>query len=390
MRLVTPALLLLATPLAAQGAVDLVAQLRTSERRTLATAALARLGEPGARAVWDALAAAHESDPAAVTLAATLAELGAVTAPLAGRLVGALENAREPLFTHLLRALVNGVLDADGEAVDALRGALPRWAAAGRFYSAEPDAPTFAWQEYVRLQRRLALCAADAEPDALRDALAAIHRSRAEGAALFGGLGAAREYPVFDLNAHGQHGQREMLEAVAERAQRHGDAARALVEELARYLAYEPPRAGIVLTEHCAGIGENAPADLPAVQHPTLWRRDDWRFACARAVLALHPERGARTLALRQLLHAPAAFERMRALETVRQWPRPWDAFADDLAARLADDDRAVVREALITVGLDDAVRESLRAALERIAGSDDRELALLARKAAGRRQRGA
>ena len=138
-----------------------------------------------------------------------------------------------------------------------------------------------------------------------------------------------------------------------------GEVAAPLTSECARYLGYEAPRPGIVLTEHCAGIGEVAPTVDRATAFPTEWRRDDWRFACARLIVAAHPEDEARIHALRHLLYAPAAPDRLRALEAARrrlQQPRaPWDDVLVDLQALLLDDDREVVREALITIGLSEA-----------------------------------
>lgn len=374
-------LLAAASSLAAQTAAELIEQLRKPEQRTRATAALQRLGDAGARTLWETMERGRRGqDDAVVVLAATLTELGPATAPLAAQIAAALSDADEPLFGHLLRALGNGILDADDAAIDAARAALPALARAGRFYSPAADAPTFTWYEYVRLQRRLALRTAGTDPEGLQAALTALRTSREDGVAMIRGLGEGK-HETFDLNAHGQHGQRESLEAIGELAQRQGAAARDIVEELARYLAHEPPRPGIVLTEHCAGIGEEPPADLPAVSFSTLWRRDDWRFACARAVFALHPDGAARQRALRQLLHAPLAIDRLSALEAMREWPRPWAAFADEFAARLDDEDRAVVREALVTIGLAEAVMEATRPALERLARGSDRELAMLARR---------
>jgi hypothetical protein len=201
-----------------------------------------------------------------------------------------------------------------------------------------------------------------------------------------GAGGAVRAFDPHDLNAHGAHGQRETLEAIAELTLREPLGTVDVVRELANYLAPEQPRPGVTLTEHCAGIGEQAPVDLPGVAEPTRWRRDDWRFACARTVFARHPDAAVRQHALRHLLHAPSAAERIDACAAVRQQPAPWDQFADDLAACLRADDRAVVREALVTLSLGGA-SDRIGDDLERLAEGSDRELATLARKVRGRRR---
>ena len=169
-------------------------------------------------------------------------------------------------------------------------------------------------------------------------------------------------------------------QAIAELAVKAGDEARGIVAELSKYLACEEPRPGIILTEHCAGIGENAPVRSPAVQFPTLWRRDDWRFAIARAAVVISEEEADRAHALRHLLHAPLVSDRMIALETVRAWPQPWSAFAPDLAACLDAEERVVVRSALITYGLAEGLAMPVER-LRELAAGVDRELALMAKR---------
>jgi hypothetical protein len=159
-----------------------------------------------------------------------------------------------------------------------------------------------------------------------------------------------------------------------------GEPARDVVGELHAYLACERPRAGEVLVEPCAGYGENPPANLPSEQFPTLWRRDDRRFAIARAVLAVSRDGAARAHALRHLLHAPTPAERIAALETLRSLPHPWTAFADGLAECLGAGERLVVPKALVTLGVGPAVA-SPAALLRARAARDDKELAALARR---------
>lgn len=124
--------------------------------------------------------------------------------------------------------------------------------------------------------------------------------------------------------------------------------------------------------------------ELPAVRFATLWRRDDWRFAIARASLATGAPPAERTHAVRHLLHAPATADRLDALAAVRAAPQPWSEFAADLAACLGAADRLVVRDALITLG---QARDLAlpTGELERLAAGTDRELAALARRLLGR-----
>jgi hypothetical protein len=248
------------------------------------------------------------------------------------------------------------------------------------FYSPGPEQPTFAWYEFVRLRRRLTLCRGGCDHEALAGQLAAIARQRSE----IGGLGIATpEDQLCNLGRFGQHGTREHLEAIAELAAAEGPQARDLAAGLYEYLQHEAPRAAEILTEHCAGIGENAPDNAPAVQYPTLWRRDDWRFACARAVFARDADPAHRQHALRHLLHSPSPAERIDAILAVRAAAPPWLPFAADLTARLDDPERTVAREALITLGLaDQATRAAVPTGpLQRLAHGPDRGLAALARR---------
>lgn len=370
----------------AQGAVTdpgaAARRLLDPRARPAAMQDLVLAGAAGAHAVFDAfLRAAAAGEPEAAVYAAALAGLGTTTSSEIPRLVAAIPLHGEPLRSHLLRALANGALLADGGARATIRAALAAWADAGLLYSPSATEPTFAWYEYVRLVRRLGLAAEGGDAPALQRALDRLRAERS-GLGVLGGRRADHQ----EIEAHGAHGQREVLEGIAELVLAcPGDVTDA-VAELAGYLANSPPRPPILKTETCAGIGENAPNRLPGAHWPTLWRYDEWHFACARAVLARHPEAAARQLALRHLLHASDTHTRLLAIETVRQWPRPWLPFAAELAACLQSDERLVVREALVTIGQCPETSQRLAAELARIANGGDRELAALARRAGGSR----
>jgi hypothetical protein len=356
----------------------IVDRLRVPAERPRATLECRRIGPPAATALLDALLRPDCREPE--VLADVLGELGDSTRNELPRLTAMLPTRGEGQRTALLRTIANGVLGCrDDKAIDALCDQFPAWARAGWFYSETGEHPTFAWCEYVGLQRRLSLRRGGTEPDGLTRALDAIRNGR-EGLGI--GFGRAPRAEVHNLSAFGQHATREELEAVAELALAQGVAARGVVDELARYLRHETPRAGIILEEPCAGYGENAPVDLPAVKLPTLWRRDDWRFAIARAIIAVSQDRADRVHAIRHLLYAPAMADRLDAIAAVRAWPQPWTGFAPDLAACLDASERLVVREALISFGL--ARELAPMDKLERLAAGSDEELALLARKLAG------
>jgi hypothetical protein len=268
--------------------------------------------------------------------------------------------------------------------VRAVDAAVADWARAGWFYSRHADAPTFAWFEYVRLRRRIALRQGGVDVDSLENALRAIRAGRMQ---IVWWSGPDRVAQICDLNSFGQHGTRESLEAIAELALGLGEASKPIARELAEYLAHEHPRPGKILTEPCAGYGEQAPTDVPEVKLPTLWRRDDWRFAVARAVFAHDEVRDHRQHALRHLLHAPTEPERLHALALVRDWPRPWTPFVPELVACLAAPERAVVRDALVLLGLIDGAAEAAAEPLQRIAAGPDPELASRARKILAQRR---
>jgi hypothetical protein len=381
-----PSLSLVAAALAAalsapaspgQAIPDLIAALARPDQRPRALAGLARLGAPAAEALVDAALAASRRDARAATvLSQALADLGRGTSAVVGRLVKALPEQPPQVRDALLHALGNGVLDCSEADLDALVAALPDWSRRGLFYSARADAPTFAWYEYVRLRKRIELRAGGLGTDALLDALNRIHRERSAIASMVGDTPADQ---FCNLGRFGQHGTRESIEAIAELAL-DAKAARPLARELAEYLHHEAPRDGEIVNEPCAGYGVAAPADRPEVKLPTRWRRDDWRFAVARAVLAHDDDVAHRQHALRHLLHAPSAAERLQALARVRNWPRPWTAFGPDLAALLDAPERAVVRDALVMLGLDASAARSAVEPLRRLAAGADSELAERAR----------
>ncbi|HEX6812799.1 MAG TPA: hypothetical protein VF384_14330 [Planctomycetota bacterium] len=369
-------LLLLAPPFVrAQPPADLLARLYVPGEHTRAVVECRRLGPAAAAALVDALTRPDCREPH--MLAGVLGELGDATRADVARITEMLPGRPEPQRTRLLRALANGVLGCtDEQAIEALRDQLGAWARAGFFYSESAKQPSFAWYEYVRLRRRLSLRERGTRPEDLVEALDTIRKSREGMSLLLAALD--KKSRVHDLTSFGQHATREDLEAIAELALAHGPAARTVVDELAKYLRHEPPRPGETRREPFAGIGENPPANLPSQQFPTLWRRDDWRFAIARSVAAISQRQADRLHALRHLLHAPGVADRLDALAAARDWPQPWNELAPDLAACLDAADRLVVRDALVTFGL--AQQLTLpRPRLEQLARADDKELATLA-----------
>ncbi|MEO6597421.1 MAG: hypothetical protein ABIP94_21980 [Planctomycetota bacterium] len=353
---------------------------RLLDARTRPTAMheLALAGSDGVRAVLDAfLAAAKRRDAAAATFAAALADLGIATASEIPRLVAAIPLSEEPERSHLLRALANGALLADDEVRRTIAEAIPTWADAGLLYSPAVDRPTFAWYEYVRLVRRLRVTAESRDAGSLQLSIARLQAERVDA-----GVPGGRRATHYEIEANGAHGQREVLEAIAELALACPDDVTTVVAELAGYLEASTPRPPIVKTEHCAGIGESATNALPAVRWPTLWRYDEWRFTCARAVLTRSTDTAARQLALRHLLYASNTQARLSAIEAVRQWPKPWVAFAADLTACLQSDQRIVVREALVTIAQCRETVQLAAPALEQLANGGDREFAALAQRA--------
>lgn len=375
-------LVLILTALPAQTPGELALALSNPTDRTRALGELQHLGPAGAAAVFAAWRNAARDSAVAATLSAALPEFGTATAPLLAELIATLPTVDEPHRSPFLRAIANGIPDATDAAIAALREQLTAWAAAGVFYTQDAENPTFAWYEYVRIIRRLQLHGRGDQ--GIGEALADIRANRIPIAGLPAGVlgGVGDPARAHDLGAFGQHGTREDLEAMAELLLRRGRADRDVVEELHRYLACETPRPGTVLREHCAGIGENAPFEAPEVRLPTLWRRDDWRFAIARLSLQLHHDPGAREHAFRHLLYADTAAERVEMLGRLRTWPRPWTAFVPDLLANLDHPDRLVVRETLVTLALAGKDAITTRERLSVMMSDRDRELATLARRA--------
>jgi hypothetical protein len=366
-----------AVTLVAQQSGDLLTRLTVPSERTRAALALRELGPAAATLLLDAIEQSDCRSPE--VLCEELANLGSLTSDEVARLGKLIPLRAEPQRTSLLRALANGVLgNRDEAAVMTVVQQMPVWAQAGYFYSVDRDHPTFAWQEYVRLMRRLSLRKGGTRPEDLVRALDRICNDRMSIQAFLGGVGEPSD--VHDLTSFGQHATREELEAIAELTLAHGTAAGAAVDELGAYLLCEPPRPAEILTESCAGIGEEAPCKSDAVAFPTLWRRDDWRFAAARAVFAISKQNTNRVHALRHLLHAPQPAERLEALVAVRAWPQPWAEFVPELSACLDSEDRLVVRETLVTFGLARGV-ELPNDRLREIAAGKDRELATLARR---------
>lgn len=339
----------------------------------------------GARATLAAfLAARATKDPAAAIYAKALADLGPATSHILEALVENLGPTAEPLRSHLLRALSNGSLFATPEQGDAIRTGVKVWADAGKLYSPSADEPTFAWYEYVRLVRRLSLASRGDSGAAITQAMANLRKQRGD-VPIFGGQPVKDKYPHCAIESFGAHGQRELLEGIAELAIACPDVTAAVLDELHAYLRLSPPREPRMRTEHCAGIGENAPNKLPGTKWPTKWRYDDWHFACARAVLLRSQDAKARELALRHLLYASNVSLRLRALEDLRQWPKPWNAFSDDLKQCLATKHRIIVRAALLTIGQAPELVAAAKPELERLVKDKDRELAAMAKRALAR-----
>lgn len=361
----------------------LARDLTDDKRRSAAMHDLMQARGEGARAVWQAFrAAAEQKSPDAEAFARSLAELGTSTTSILESLVAQLGDHDEPLRSHLLRAVSNAALFSTAEQRDQIRVAIRTWAERGMLYSPSADEPTFAWYEYVRLVRRMALAEGGASADAITAAMARLRQNRGTMPLL--GQQPARQgkHPHCAIESWGAHGQREVLEGIAELALRCDDVSAAVLDELHSYLSYSPPRSPRLRTEHCAGIGENAPNALPGRSWPTHWLYDEWHFACAQAVLQRSREREARTLALRHLLYASHATMRLRAIEQVRNWPAPRQEFGEDLKQCLRAKDRTIVRAALVTIAQDADWARAARDELQALQNGSDRELQLLAGRA--------
>lgn len=313
--------------------------------------------------------------------AKALADIGTATSHILDELVTEISASDEPVRSHLLRALSNGALFATDEQRATIRAAIKTWAAKGMLYSPSAEEPTFAWYEYVRLVRRMTLASRGRDQAAIVAAMTHLRTERGT-MPLFGGKPIKDKFPHAAIESFGAHGQREQLEGIAELAVDCPDVPGEVIEELQAYLRFSPPRAPRTTTEHCAGIGEYAPNELPGAKWPTKWLYDDWHFACARAVLRHSNDKKARTLALRHLLYASNVTMRLRAIEDVRQWPGARVDFALDLTLCLDADDRIIVRAAVLTIGQDPKLVEIAKAQLERLQRGNDRELAAMAKRA--------
>lgn len=368
----------------AQSARDL----RTERLRASAMHDLIAGGNAGAAAILTAFRGAKADKGSTDKRNATielygkaLAELGPSTSHILEALTDEIARNDEPVRSHLLRALSNGALFATSKQRQRIRTAVKVWAAKGMLYSPSADEPTFAWYEYVRLVRRMTL--ADRGNDTAAISKAMTHLRNERGAVpIFGGQPVKDKHPHCAIESFGAHGQREQLEGIAELAIRCPDVTAEVLDELHAYLRLSPPREPRTRTEHCAGIGEYAPNKLPGTKWPTKWLYDDWHFACARAVLLRSGDQEARTLALRHLLYASNVATRLRALEDVRQWPKPWTAFAKDLQQCLTADDRIIVRAAVLTIGQDPELAAASTTELQRLVNGTDRELAAMAKRA--------
>ncbi len=373
----------LAPAAATQDIAIAITRLRATQGRARALLDLSLIGAKATAALAETVRTAIvAAEPDALVLAQALAELpGAAEAVPA--LLASVSLATPEVRDPLLHALGNSVLVAEAaELRDDVAAALTAWAKAGLCYSPAADTPTFAWYEYVRLRRCLAVRSAGVEVPELLRYLEVVRQARGMIAG-FGGDTPPDQ--LCNLGRFGQHGTREEIEAIAHLAYALGPAGRQIVVVLAEYLEHEQPRPAEVLVEHCAGIGEEPPVDLPGVRFPTRWHRDTWRFASARAIFALDTDPDRRCHALRHLLHAPDTRTRIDALAAVRAWPAPWTALALDLAACLSHAERLVVREGLVTLGLADAVTTATVPAdtLRQLIDGTDHELAALARRIA-------
>lgn len=265
-----------------------------------------------------------------------------------------------------------------GEATAALR----RLAADGLFYSPSATTPTLHWFQYERAIRRSEVRDRGGDARALGSTLQQLLERRANLRPMIGALGGGQgDAPsVHDLTAFGWHGAGEVLEAVADLAERQGEDAAAVGAELANYLACERPHPLASHQEGGAGLGETAPADTPARHFPVLWG-DGYRIALARAVLATRPPGVDLTHAVLHLLYSPRRADRLDAIARLRTAPLTADAVIH-LVAQLGDGDRLIVREAIVALGGGGPAARAARERLQQVAGGDDKELRAIAVRA--------
>lgn len=358
-------------------------QLRNARLHASAMHDLVQAKGEGAKAVWHAFAAAAAAnDAAAEIFAKALSDLGPASSHVLDQLVAQISDHEEPLRSHLIRALSNGALFSSPEQRGRIHAAIKQWADAGHLYSQSAEQPTFAWYEYVRLVRRLSLAKRGHTAAAITAAMTTLQQARG-AVPIFGQRAPAKDkHPHCAIESFGAHGQREVLEGIAELAIRCHDVSDAVLDEMTSYLTYSPPRLPRMRTELCAGIGEHAPNAMPGKDWPTKWLYDDWHFACAEAVLLHSSDQKSRLLALRHLLYASNTTTRMRAMEAVREWPKPWTKFAPDLKQCLTAEVRTIVRAAVLTISQDQQLVAASRSELEKLVKGTDRELAVMAKQA--------
>lgn len=280
--------------------------------------------------------------------------------------------------TVALRAIADDVLFCvDAVESDHAAQALKDHAAKGLFYSPAASEPAELWFEYVRALRRLDVRRAGPDPDALAFTLKQLLDQRAQLHGLVARLQPGNAPSLHDLTAFGWHGAGEILEATADLAERQGPRARAVGEELARFLACEAPHPLTPHQEGGAGVGEAAPLDSVARGFPIVWL-DGYRIALARAVLATEPAGVDLTHATLHLLYSPRRDDRLHAIARLQQGPLG-ELAVPHLVARLDDGERLVVREAIVALGAGGPAATAARPALQRLAEGADQELRAIA-----------
>jgi hypothetical protein len=372
----------------------ILAAVRTAALIAFAASLAAQAPPSAAALATDLLAAMKAHDDAAARRSLdALVELRGDAHPALAVLVSELPELSETLRPLALRAIGNGVLFcADDEVRQRTATMLRAYAQQELFYSPAKDAPSMLWYEYVRALRRIDVRARGADHDALLATLQSflVHRkqSRAMLGRLPGNGGNGNQASVYDLTSYGWHGAQEVLEAVAELAERHGDKARDLAAELQQFLAFERPSPIVRNQEGVAGCGESPPVDTPALHFPVLWV-DDYRIALAHALVAIDPAAARTTAADQHLLYSPRRADRLDAIARLRSAPLT-EAAVTHLVAQLRDRDRLVVREVISALGSGGPAARAARPYLQKIAdgflqkvtGGDDKELRAIAARA--------
>ena len=279
-----------------------------------------------------------------------------------------------------LRAIGDALLrcgDADERqrAIETLR----RQADDGLFCSPSATEPSLLWFEFVRAMRRADVRAAGDGVPAITRTLGSLVDRRKELA----GVAAAWQGQPADLHnlrSFGWHGSGEVLEAIAELAESHGEAARELGGTLAQFLSHEPIEPPAPHQEGGAGVGDTLPETLASQQFPILWA-DGYRIALARAVLATRPPGADLPTATLHLLYSQRRDDRLQAIARLRTAPIP-EAAVPHLIHALGDGDRLVVRETILLLGAAGTIAAPARAALQQLADGADREWRTLAKRA--------